>query len=860
MDTFATPMMKQYLQIKKQYADCLLFFRMGDFYELFFDDAHTGAKVLGITLTGRPSGKQGRIPMAGVPFHAVDSYLAKLVKAGYKVAICEQMTEPDKHGIVDREVIRIVTPGTVVDEKSLIRNRNNYIIAVSMTDKTLGIAAADISTGHFQAAEFPLGNMTQIMSDELARFTPSECIVPEDLYNHRLFLKTVSGQKGLNVFCFHDWNRHATGAEQLLKKHFSVQSLIGFGLSGKKQAIESAAALIGYLKHTQKDHIGHIQKITTFGDDSQMVLDRSTMSNLELFSTLRDHDVKGSLIGVMDKTVTPMGGRMLTNWMAKPLIDRQAIVARHDAVEVLLKAHEHRSALREILAGVWDIERIIAKLAVGVGNARDLVALKLSLQSLISIRRNLGAVSSSLIDRIRDDISPVVEQVISCIDKALVDDPPFDLKEGGLIRQGVNTELDRLREIVGGGRSWILQLEREERERTGISSLKVRYNKVFGFYIEVSKSNLGLVPANYIRKQTLVNGERYITPELKDKEELILSSEERMHAIEYELYLDVLQAVLSHTEQLQRTAAAAAICDCLLSFAELAYKNRYVRPTITDTETIRIHNGRHPVVERLLDDEQFVPNSVALNDTDHQLLVITGPNMAGKSVFIRQVALIVLMAQMGSFVPATAAEMGVVDRIYVRSGASDVITAGLSTFMVEMVETAHILHHATSKSLIIMDEIGRGTSTYDGISIAWSVAEYLVSNQKLAPKTLFATHYHELQALETCFVNKIRNYHVAVEERDGIPVFLHTVRPGGASHSFGVAVAKLAGVPAAAVKRATEMLHTLESRDGAVNKTQISPSASQQQTTLLKEKLDAIDIHTITPLEALNILATLKES
>lgn len=858
MENFTTPMMKQYMQIKKQYSDCLLFFRMGDFYELFLEDAHTGARVLDITLTGRPNGKQGRIPMAGVPFHAVDSYLSKLVKAGYKVAICEQMSEPDKYGIVDREVIRIVTPGTVLDEKALDKKANNFIISLSIGEKSFGMAAADISTGLFQVAEFDSTYLNQIVIDELARLSPSECVLHESLSNNPLFLKLLKIQKGLNIYCFNDWEKYSDNAAPFLKKQFKVRTLMGFGIDGKEQAIRTAAALMGYLKHTQKDKVGHFKSISLFNQKDSLVLDKSTMVNLELFSTLRDHDSEGSLIDTLDHTVTAMGGRMLKNWMRTPLTVTAEIVKRHDAVEEFMNDHTGRESLRLLLSEVADIERVVSRLSVGIGNARDLISLKNSLSTIVRIRTELDMYTSYETRAICKQILTELTDIVQQIEKHIVDDPPFGLKDGGLIKNNINPELDILRTKVGGGRNWIMQLEKSERERTGITSLKVRYNKVFGFYIEISKSNLHLIPDNYIRKQTLVNGERFITPELKEQEEIILTAEETMNKMEYEIYLSVLEHVLVHTEKLQSAASAIANLDGLLNFAQIAYMQGYCRPELIDSGEIHITKGRHPVVERLLDNTQFVPNDVNLNRDEHQLLLITGPNMAGKSVYIRQVALIVLMAQMGSFVPAEKARITPVDKIFVRSGAADIITSGLSTFMVEMVETANILHNATSDSLIVMDEIGRGTSTYDGISIAWAVAEYLVSNSTVAPKTLFATHYHELQTLEQQYPDKIKNYHVSVDNRNGEPVFLHTVASGGASHSFGVAVAKLAGVPEKAVARAVEILHSLEKRELAVVRSSTGtelPSTDDE----IRSSLKKLDIHTITPLEALNILAALKE-
>jgi len=868
MQEFTTPMMKQYQAIKAQYMDCLLFYRMGDFYELFMDDAHVGSQVLNITLTSRPKGKDGRIPMAGVPYHAVDSYLAKLVKAGYKVAICEQVSLPNKHGIIDREVVRIVTPGTVLDEKALERKENNYIVSLTIEDETLAISAADISTGYFAATQLRFTDLKQVIRDELFRLNPSECILSEELYNNPELLKILKSEKGLNIYCFHEWESYADNAKDFLKKHFGIATLASFGLEDKNVSLQTSAALLGYLQNTQKNKISHIKKITSLTTENYLVLDRSTIINLELFSTIREHDTKGSLLHILDQTLTAMGGRLLKQWIRKPLIHKEEVLARHDAVEEILKKRNLRLQLQATLREISDIERILSRLSVNIGNARDLVNLKESLKTILVVKDLIGKNSNerqTLLKHLHEKISPNVNKVIEIIQTNIADDPPIDLKIGRLVKPGINKNLDKLREIVGNCKNWMIALEKQEREKTGIGSLKVRFNKVFGFYIEISKSNLHLIPDNYLRKQTLVNGERFITPELKRQEEIILRAEEEINDLEYKLFLNVLNQVLVHSEDLQEAAQSIAEIDCLINFAHIADKNQYIRPTILYSGEIKITNGRHPVVEKLLEqDSQFVPNGVCLDNINQQLLLLTGPNMAGKSVFIRQIAIVVLMNQIGCFVPAEKAYVSLVDRIFVRSGASDVITSALSTFMVEMVETAHILHHATKNSLIIMDEIGRGTSTYDGISIAWAVAEYLVTNFRQPPKTLFATHYHELQKLEEQYPTNIKNYHMEVINERGEPIFLHTILPGGASHSFGVAVAKLAGVPEPVIKKANEILHALENRHSEKEEQQILPSIYDLASTTFAEKLihkelDNIDIHQMTPLEALNKLADLKD-
>lgn len=877
MQDVSTPMIRQYLAIKKQYPDCLLFYRMGDFYELFMEDAHIGARVLDITLTGKSNGKSGRIPMAGVPYHAVDSYLAKLVKAGYKVAICEQLSEPNKKGLVERDVVRIVTPGTVLDEKSLDKKSHNYVIAITLTDEMLAISACDLSTGHFQVTETVYQNLASTLSNELSKLSASECILSPELYNEADFLKILSADRNLNIYCYHEWDTYSQNPQKLLKKHFGVSTLAGFGIQNKALAQEVSAVLLSYLADTQKDKVDHITTLQVVASDTYLELDRATMINLELFSTIREHDTKGSLLNVLDETVTAMGGRMLKDWIKKPLIQKAEIEQRHTAVEEFVENQSLQNTIREYLQHISDLERMISRLSVGVGNARDLVNLKQSLKSIVSLRHLLSHTQSNLLQEIYSNIPSSLGKVIHEIEEVVVDEPPIDTKIGGMIRRGIHKELDVLHTKVDKSQDFLVSLEKEEKEKTGITTLKVRYNKVFGFYIEISKSHVKKVPEHYIRKQTLVNAERFITADLKLQEEIILTAEEKIKDIEYALFTKTVNSILSQIIVLQKASSAIATLDCLATFSCVAQKNHYVRPKILYSGELRIKQGRHPVVEKLLEhDTQFVPNDVALDNISQQLLLITGPNMAGKSVFIRQVALIALMNQMGSFVPAQSAHLSIVDKIFVRSGASDIITSGMSTFMVEMVETAHILNYATKNSLIVMDEIGRGTSTYDGISIAWAVAEYLATHFKTPPKTLFATHYHELQTLENQYPKKIRNYHMSVIEEKGTPVFLHSILPGGASHSFGVAVAKLAGVPEEVVNNAKKILQSLESRNVYPTKHEASEIIPNSQPKdlgptnyglrpdqlvghLIHKELENLDISAMTPLQALNKLADLKE-
>jgi DNA mismatch repair protein MutS len=810
MPEFSTPMMRQYIEIKKQYPDCLLFFRLGDFYELFLDDALVGAKALDIVLTKRPRGKDGDIPMAGVPFHAADAYIAKLVRLGHKVAICEQISEPNARGIVERDVVRIVTPGTILDEKTLNAKEHNYTMSISMGEKTLGIAVADISTADFFVTELEYNDtITQHISNELARFNPAECIVSEKLYNDPAFLKIFSQEKATNVTHFPEWDTHAEKAEKTILRHFNIKTLKSFGLSSKSEALKAAGTLLGYLAHTQKDNIKHITSLKTYTPKERVALDASTILNLEIFRSLRDNDEQGSLIECIDETQTALGGRLLRTWLREPLRNKKQIEARQFAVENLVHDRNSRIKAREHLVDIYDIERILSRLSVGIGTPHDLVNLKNTLQASEKLAADLISIPSPLIQKLLASV-PTAQPVVEYIGKHIVPEPPLDPKEGGLINEGVHSELDALRAGIKDSQAWIATLETRERERTGINSLKIKFNSVFGYYIEITRSNLDSVPNDYLRKQTTVNAERFITPELQKHEEIVLRGQEKINKLEYQIFKDIVEFMLSHAASLQAIAETIATVDCLASFAHTADHERYVKPSITNDGEIKIEDGRHPVVEKLRD-VSFVPNNTLLNNTEQQLIVITGPNMAGKSVFMRQVALITLMAHIGSFVPAKRASISLVDRIFVRSGASDNIGRGLSTFMVEMVETAYILHHATQDSLIIMDEIGRGTATYDGISIAWAIAEYLVTHEEHAAKTLFATHYHELQDLEKHHPERIKNYHMAIEEHKNNPVFLYRLTRGGAHGSYAIAVAKLAGVPEKVTSRATELLKNFDS-------------------------------------------------
>ncbi|MCX7928774.1 MAG: DNA mismatch repair protein MutS [Patescibacteria group bacterium] len=859
LDKFTTPMMKQYASIKKKYKDCLLFFRLGDFYELFLDDAQIGAQVLDIALTSRPKGKDGRIPMAGVPYHAVDAYLAKLIKAGYKVAICEQVSEPNKYGIVERDVVRIVTPGTLFDEKSLDRKQNNYLISIDYDNLYYSISIADISTGYLATCQNTYTEINQELIDQLIKIQPSECILPERLYNNPNLLKTLKAIRNLAIYPYNDWERYAN--KETLLAQFAVKTLDGFGIENLILSQKTCGALIGYLQNTQKGKLKHIKKIKVLESEEYVSLDKSTIINLELFSTIRERETSGTLLSTIDKTNTAMGGRMLKNWLANPLRKRQQILERLDGVEELIKNHKERESIRNLLTEIPDIERILSRLSVGIGNARDLITLKNALAKIIKIKHLLVKIDTKIIQDIQKEISTKITFLVKYIDDYILPDPPFSVKEGGIIRENVDEKIDMLRRLINGGQEWLASLEKKEKERTKISSLKVRYNKVFGYYIEVSKSNIKNVPQNYIRKQTLVNGERFITPELKEWESKILVAEEELKQKEYEIYNEVLQNVIKQSLLIQKAANAIATLDCLVGFADLSERQNYVKPQLLYSGEIVIKEGRHPVVENSLPQKAFIPNSITMDNIKQPLIIITGPNMAGKSVFIRQIAIIVLLAHIGCFVPASKARVSIVDKIFVRSGASDMIADGLSTFMVEMVETAFILNNATSQSLIVMDEIGRGTSTYDGISIAQSIAEYLIKNFTPTPKTLFATHYHELQKLEEIYPNKVSNYHMEVIENENLPIFLYKLKPGGASHSFGIAVAKLAGVPESVIINAQKNLESLEKnkQEDKKEKDQINLKSEKSTNKEIINLIRNININQLTPIKALNFLAQIKE-
>jgi DNA mismatch repair protein MutS len=808
-------MARQYQEMKNLHKDAILFFRLGDFYEMFNEDAELASRELDLTLTGR--GKDdNRMPMCGVPYHAAEGYIAKLIDKGYKVAICEQVEDPKlAKGLVKRDIIRIVTPGTVLESSMLSEKTNNYLLAVNHEKGRFGLAFVDATTGEFKLSDF---DSLDKLQDEIKRIGPAETIVSD------LFPKEPRGS--LAGSSFQDTYDNDTAVEKLLG-HFQVKSLESFGLTGKEVALGAAAAILDYLKETQKTTLGHINSLKPYHTEEFMFIDATTRRNLELTQTARDKSFRGSLLWVLDKTKTSMGSRLLRQWLLQPLLNVKQIEQRLDAVAELFNNGLLRAELGEGLQKVFDIERLTGKVATQSANARDLVALKESLKLLPKVANSLKEAGSSLLKEPRGllagSFSP---EIIGLLEKAIVDDPPFVIKEGGLIKPGFNAELDELKKTTGGGKQWIAELEAAQRQRTGIKSLKVGFTKVFGYFIEVTNSNLDQVPPDYIRKQTLVNGERFITPELKEKESLILNADERMKELEYQLLCEVRTRIAAFTKELQALAFAVAQTDVLLSLAEVAVENRYCRPKVTGNlpagrhGAIRVTGGRHPVVEKTLGEFQFVANDVELDDRT-SFLLITGPNMGGKSTYMRQVALICLMAQIGSFVPAKLAELGLIDRIFTRIGAMDDIYSGQSTFMVEMTETANILNNATVNSLVILDEIGRGTATFDGMSIAAAVAEFI--HNRLKAKTLFATHYHEITQLADKHP-RMKNVNMLVSETGDQITFLHKVAAGPADRSYGIQVAKLAGLPAEVVKRAKEVYNTLEMVENDLGKNKTAKS------------------------------------
>lgn len=804
-----TPMMQQYMETKKQYPDCILFYRLGDFYEMFFDDALTASRELEITLTGKSCGLDERAPMCGVPYHAVDGYLTRLVEKGYRVAICEQVEDPKQaKGLVKRDVTRIVTPGTNVDIPSMDAARNIYLMGIVGTDGCYGISAADISTGDYYVTEV---DSARGIMDEIYKFSPSEIICSPDFLTCGLDIEELKGRYHIAVSPLEEWYYDGDLCTRALREHFRVNTLEGLGLGGYTAGRNAAGAVLQYLIVTQKTALEHLTQLTPYRTNKYMVMDISTRRNLELVETLREKAKRGSLLWVLDRTKTAMGARLLRSCIEQPLIDTEEIRERHEAVEELNADMITRDELREYLNAIYDLERLLGRVSYRSASPRDLISFASSLSMLPPIRCLLAGMHSRQLLKIHEDMDPL-EDLCSLVDRAIEPEPPISAKDGGIIRSGFHAEVDSLRSAKTEGKNWLSELEAREKERTGIKNLRIKFNRVFGYYLEVTNSFKELVPEDWSRKQTLSGSERYTTPELKDLEDKILNAEDKLIALEYELFSDIRERIAAEVERIQRTAKAVARLDMFASLAFVADRSHFVRPSVNTEGRIEIRDGRHPVVEKMLNDDSFVANDTLLDSEDNRLSIITGPNMAGKSTYMRQTALIVLMAQIGSFVPASYADIGIVDRIFTRVGASDDLASGQSTFMVEMTEVANILRSATRDSLIILDEIGRGTSTFDGLSIAWAVAEHINSKERIGAKTLFATHYHELTELEGKLPG-VNNYCIAVKESGEDIVFLRKIVPGGADKSYGIQVARLAGVPSAVLERAREIAETLSEND-----------------------------------------------
>ncbi len=832
-----TPSRQQYLEIKREYPNTILFFRLGDFYETFDEDAEITARELDIVLTSRPVGKGVRVPLAGIPYHAVDNYLARLIAKGYHVAICEQMGDTPIKGLVPRKVVRVVTPGTVTEPGLLPGDSNNYLASVILDEKTASVSYADISTGEFAVTELPL----EALRAELTRLHPAEIILPEN--------QTLNDGTQGHLTPYPAWKFEPGKCEETLLTHFNASTLEGFGIKGHSLAIRSAGAILQYLKETQPDSLKLLTSLRFYSINEFMTLDASTRRNLELEETLRG-ERKGSLLGTLDRTVTPMGKRLLHQWISQPLLSVEKIRRRQEGVQYFFEDGMKRAELRNALKPLADLERLVNRVSAGQAQPRDLVAMRETLSRLPAIKEALGGQSTVINDR-----WSVCAEELALLQSAIHDDPPATLQNIGIIRSGYSQELDSVIEASKHARDWIANLEAVEREKTGIKTLKVGYNKVFGYYIEISRGAAERAPAHYIRKQTLVNAERFITPEMKEYETLVLNAEERIREIEVRLFKEVCAVLSKSAFRLLETARSLAELDVLAALAEAAALGGYCRPEVHEGSELEIREGRHPVVEQTLQGERYIPNDVIF-EKGEIVRVITGPNMSGKSTYLRQTALIVLMAQIGSFVPAASARIGLVDRIFTRIGAQDEIHAGQSTFMVEMIEAANILHHATPRSLLILDEIGRGTSTYDGLSIAWGIIEFIHNHPHLRAKTLFATHYHELTQLAELLPG-VRNYNVAVSEADGKVVFLHKIVPGGADKSYGIHVAQLAGLPAPVIQRANEIMAELEKSSGRALR--INPHAAQQaalfpETSPLLEELRQVDVNSLSPIEALNKL------
>lgn len=853
-------MMKQYFKIKEENKDSILFFRLGDFYEMFYDDAKLASKELELTLTGRDCGQDERAPMCGVPFHSCEGYIARLVAKGYKVAICEQTEDPAKaKGLVKRDIIRVITPGTVMESSMLDESKNNYICCMFAENKHIGICFCDISTGELYATEISGKDSYNVLTSQLASYNPREILIGGDIVRIKELPKFIKSKLSAGVEMLEDGKFDYTLCKNTVSEHFKDESE---NVSDSEVLVSSIGALLSYLKDTQKSGLERINHIELYSESQYMRLDYNTQRNLELTQTMLTKEKRGSLLWVIDKTKTAMGKRLIRSWLEHPLMNISSINNRQSAVEELVNNTMLRLEITDNISGIFDIERLMTKIVYGSANARDLRSLCSAIQNLPRISALISDCNASYLKKIYQDID-TLDDIFSLIDNAIVEEPPFTIREGGMIKRGYNEELDSVTGDMNNSKDILAKIEAEQREATGIPKLKVGYNRVFGYYIEVTNSYKDLVPDTYIRKQTLTNCERYITQDLKEVEGRILGAKDRSVALEFALFDTIRKTVADNLERIQKTAKAIATLDVITSLANVASDNRYVRPDVNLSSAIRIKDSRHPVVEALLKDAPFVPNDVYLDSNSDRVAIITGPNMAGKSTYMRQIALIVLMAQIGSFVPASSAEIGIVDSIFTRVGASDDLASGQSTFMVEMSEVANIVKNATSKSLLILDEIGRGTSTFDGMSIARAVLEFCADKKKLGAKTLFATHYHELTVMEN-LLDGVKNYSIAVKKRGDDITFLRRIIPGGADDSFGIEVAKLAGVPQSIINRAKEILSELESGNGGKVEI-IRKENDDMQLSLLGavqspviDKLKAADLNTLTPIEAMNLLYELK--
>lgn len=872
-----TPMMQQYMNTKEEYKDCILFYRLGDFYEMFFEDAVTASRELEITLTGKNCGLEERAPMCGIPYHSVDGYLTKLVNRGYKVAICEQVEDPKSaKGIVKREVVRIVTPGTNLNTQSLDESKNNYLMGIFYMSDSFGTAIVDVTTGDYLMTEV---DSRRKLVDEINKFNPSEIICNEELEISGLDLEDIRNRLNIPVSPLERWYFDADLCERSLKEHFHVQALEGLGLNDYPIGTVAAGAVMQYLVETQKNALTHITGITPYTANAYMILDSATRRNLELVETLREKQKRGSLLWVLDKTKTAMGARLLRSFIEQPLIDVKAIEKRLDAIEELNAQVITREEIREYLNPIYDLERLIGKISYKSANPRDMIAFQSSLKMIPPIKTLLSESQSAELQQIYNNLD-TLEDLCQLVVDGIIEEPPITVKEGGIIKEGYNEEVDKLRKAKTEGKTWLAELEEREREVTGIKNLRVKFNKVFGYYLEVTKSYQDLVPEDWVRKQTLTNAERYTTSELKELEDVILGAEDKLFALEYELFVEIREHIADEVKRIQQTAKAIAGLDVFVSLALVAERNNFVRPTINTNGVIDIKEGRHPVVEKMINNDLFVSNDTYLDDKKQRISIITGPNMAGKSTYMRQTALIVLMAQIGSFVPAQSANIGVVDRIFTRVGASDDLASGQSTFMVEMTEVANILRNATKNSLLILDEIGRGTSTFDGLSIAWAVVEHIANPKLLGAKTLFATHYHELTELEGK-LDSVNNYCIAVREQGDDIVFLRKIIKGGADRSYGIQVARLAGVPESVLVRAKEIVDELTDNDIVEKAKNIEVKKTKKQKKDITEdskqmsmfdgfanmpstedillELRELDMNALTPMDAMNKLYQIQQ-